>query len=290
MPQFINALFVIVFLVMPAIPLSAQIFHSDPAMAEQLIPRPVGYDTLDGARMEFIYEQTDVDTVLSRAKTNSYILQVGRELTLYGDYMAYRVDSACNAMNWQVTHATFDSIFSLYPSGQMPDFLYDTRADLFKVHERYLFDVYLYEDSTAHFDWTLLPDTTTVCGYLCRKAEATFRGIGWTAWYAPDIPMSFGPWKLKGLPGLVLWAYDDKGTHDIKLISARRGNNSPIAFKRAGCFRMKRERVRKLMEKNKTSPASYKSLTGLSVSHADGNGNPRPLPVKRKFYVPYELE
>ena len=44
-------------------------------------------------------------------------------------------------MNWQVTNATFDSIFSLYPAGQMPGFLYDRRADLFKVHERYLFDV-----------------------------------------------------------------------------------------------------------------------------------------------------
>jgi hypothetical protein len=30
------------------------------------------------------------------------------------------------------------------------------------------------------------------------------------AWYAPSIPVQEGPWKLSGLPGLVIEAYDDK--------------------------------------------------------------------------------
>ena len=49
-----------------------------------------------------------------------------------------------------------------------------------------------------------------MCGYTCHKAVADFRGREWIAWYAPELPLSYGPWKLCGLPGLILEAYDNK--------------------------------------------------------------------------------
>jgi GLPGLI family protein len=43
-------------------------------------------------------------------------------------------------------------------------------------------------------------------------AQGYFRGCIYTVWYTPDIPSSFGPWKLNGCPGLILEATrDDKG-------------------------------------------------------------------------------
>lgn len=58
-------------------------------------------------------------------------------------------------------------------------------------------------------DWQLIPDsTTTIIGYHCQLAKTNFKGRTWLAWYAEDIPVSEGPWKLCGLPGLILRAYD----------------------------------------------------------------------------------
>ena len=52
-------------------------------------------------------------------------------------------------------------------------------------------------------DWQLIPDsTTTIIGYPCQLAKTNFKGRTWLAWYAEDIPVSEGPWKLCGLPGL----------------------------------------------------------------------------------------
>src|SRR5690606_13389350 len=51
-------------------------------------------------------------------------------------------------------------------------------------------------------------DTKTVSNILCYKATCNFRGKEWVVWYAPSIAASFGPWKLNGLPGLILEAYD----------------------------------------------------------------------------------
>lgn len=45
-------------------------------------------------------------------------------------------------------------------------------------------------------------------GYTCQLAKATFKSRTWYAWYSEDIPMNEGPWKLCGLPGLILRAYD----------------------------------------------------------------------------------
>jgi len=54
--------------------------------------------------------------------------------------------------------------------------------------------------------WTITDDTLTVLGYLCQKATTSFRGRDYVAWYAIEIPVSDGPWKLYGLPGLILKA------------------------------------------------------------------------------------
>lgn len=58
-------------------------------------------------------------------------------------------------------------------------------------------------------DWQLIPDSsTTILNYPCQLAKANFKGRTWYAWFAEDIPVSEGPWKLYGLPGLILRAYD----------------------------------------------------------------------------------
>ena len=54
-------------------------------------------------------------------------------------------------------------------------------------------------------------DTSTILSYLCQKAECVFKGRRWIVWYSPEISSSEGPWKLFGLPGLILKAEDNRG-------------------------------------------------------------------------------
>jgi len=65
-------------------------------------------------------------------------------------------------------------------------------------------------------DWKISPDTVSLGGMKCQKATATFKGRNYTAWFAPDLPYNTGPWKLCGLPGLILQAYDDR--HEIEFV------------------------------------------------------------------------
>jgi GLPGLI family protein len=69
---------------------------------------------------------------------------------------------------------------------------------------------YWYADNCVQ-QWDLTQDTLTILNYICHKAVCDFRGREWIVWYTPEIPMKDGPWKLGGLPGLILKAEDSKG-------------------------------------------------------------------------------
>ena len=59
--------------------------------------------------------------------------------------------------------------------------------------------------------WDIITDSTKqILNYDCQMARCKFKGRTWTAWFTADIPLDNGPWKLCGLPGLILRAYDSK--------------------------------------------------------------------------------
>ena len=73
---------------------------------------------------------------------------------------------------------------------------------------RYL---YYYEQELPAIDWQMQDADSVVCGYSCSKAVGEWRDRRWTVWYSMDIPIDDGPWKLQGLPGLILHAEDAQG-------------------------------------------------------------------------------
>jgi GLPGLI family protein len=66
--------------------------------------------------------------------------------------------------------------------------------------------VYLIEDSLQAPNWKILNDIKDVAGHICMKAmiQDTVKKQKIIAWFAQDIPVSAGPERLYGLPGLIL--------------------------------------------------------------------------------------
>ncbi len=71
------------------------------------------------------------------------------------------------------------------------------------------------ESSMPRFEWTFDTAQRYIGKFLCRKATTSFRGRNFTAWFTPEIPISDGPWKFWGLPGLILEAKDEKGEYSF---------------------------------------------------------------------------
>jgi GLPGLI family protein len=76
--------------------------------------------------------------------------------------------------------------------------------------ERFMNAYYLIDEANQKINWKIAKDTITISGIKCRKATTYFKGRNWIAWFAPELPFQSGPWKLNGLPGLIIQANDDK--------------------------------------------------------------------------------
>jgi GLPGLI family protein len=59
------------------------------------------------------------------------------------------------------------------------------------------------EEQLPKLRWILGVNEKKIGGYICKSAELNFRGRDYIAWYSPKIPISHGPWKFNGLPGLI---------------------------------------------------------------------------------------
>ncbi|GAB6982420.1 hypothetical protein JCM15908A_07950 [Prevotella dentasini JCM 15908] len=68
-----------------------------------------------------------------------------------------------------------------------------------------------YEEEIPNLHWEIQDRDTTILEHRCQAATTTFRGRTWNVWFALDIPIPDGPWKLCGLPGLILKAEDSEG-------------------------------------------------------------------------------
>lgn len=74
--------------------------------------------------------------------------------------------------------------------------------------EKLMSKTFIVEDHLLEIKWEIKDEKKTIATYECQKAIGEFRGRVYTAWFTLDIPVSTGPWKLWGLPGLILEAYD----------------------------------------------------------------------------------
>lgn len=62
-----------------------------------------------------------------------------------------------------------------------------------------------YKDELPKINWIIYDSETKQIGdYIAVKAIGMFRGSEIEAYFCPELPLQFGPWKFKGLPGLIL--------------------------------------------------------------------------------------
>lgn len=64
----------------------------------------------------------------------------------------------------------------------------------------------LIKDKIKDISWELIDSISQIGGFTVHLARGDFGGRTYLAWYTHDIPVPLGPFKLSGLPGLILTA------------------------------------------------------------------------------------
>ena len=99
--------------------------------------------------------------------------------------------------------------FVVSVSGPVDSYFYKEKNKKLIYYEELLRLYYMVVDSTLTIKWTLEKEKKVIDGVTCNKATTNFRGRKWIAWYNPDMPEYFGPWKFYGLPGVIYEVADE---------------------------------------------------------------------------------
>lgn len=106
-----------------------------------------------------------------------------------------------------------------------PKYYYNSRKE-FYFRDNFADNILLVKELDLPWKWNLKDGTKKIGNFNCQKATITFRGRNYTAWYTNEIPVSFGPWKFQGLPGLILEVYDEDTIFHIYASSVEYNKNS----------------------------------------------------------------
>lgn len=103
------------------------------------------------------------------------------------------------------------------PNGVIEHKVYKTYPD-FKINfiDKIWPDFYNQTDDRK-MTWTILSDKKKIGKWDCQKAETYFAGRKWTAWFTSSIPLQDGPYKFRGLPGLIIKVVNQNETISFEL-------------------------------------------------------------------------
>jgi len=198
---------------------------------------------LDRAYMKCLYRYLYLnDTLTGKTKDDLLVLQIGTRISKCFSHYSNQVDSLSALPNGDmiigkmINDAMNNGEFmrGKYPHKRLKTYIYKNYPEgCMTVTDGLILQDYRYVDSLHTQTWTMGDSTREVLGYTCQQATADFRGRRWTAWFATDIPVSDGPWKLGGLPGLILEAYDEGQQHVFTAVGLEQVKDEPIIFNRS---------------------------------------------------------
>ncbi len=238
---------------------------------------------IDTSILEVFYIHSAYDSILDITQSDNDILLIGNRFSYHTTYPAFRYDSAMLAtFPEKCTNRDMDQVSNIFRHGIKTEYIKNLTDKTVTAIEQVSLGYSKHEEEIPQFQWTILPDTTTIGGYQCQKATAHFRGHTWEAWFTEELAIDNGPWKLNGLPGLILQAQTADGTHKYDFAGIRDGGNTIFRtdMRRHLLTREKMIKAQKEFGEN--------GIAGYAITLAGQENN---LPKrKRTFYAPLELE
>ena len=172
------------------------------------------------ARVRYSFSHIQDTTQKDKPYTENMLLVIGKNASLYTSYDKIKRDIDMEKqIQEQIKNQAGSNNMSIKIGGQGTtikktnplDYFFYSNENKFFTKER-IFNNYLIEEDAPKINWKIKKDTTSFSGVKCQKAIAYFKGRIWIAWFASDMPFQSGPWKLNGLPGLIIEAYDETKT------------------------------------------------------------------------------
>ena len=194
------------------------------------------YDTVEYVVMYELTLREDT-THLEYSRTDDYMLSIGKNniISSFRGYNSYRRDMERKKLGDEgVLLEQMQT--GQYHSKYLPSV---HKFDIFKEYEKrivttidhiFSYGMYEYEEPFDNLIWQITSETDTIHDYVCQKAICDFGGRTWEAWFTMEIPISDGPYKFCGLPGLIIDIADTQDHYSYKFLSIEKPSEPMMIY------------------------------------------------------------
>ncbi len=178
--------------------------------------------------------------LFSQKKDNISDLKVRYHMIMVSDSTLLKNENKAPVFNYTLLCSTKKSIYFDETAKTFYDYLHNNRGNyrqlpinsypksessVYKDEDKLIVtlpigrkNLYRYEEPALN--WELIKDKQkTILTYSCNLAKATSdTGKVYYAWYTTSIPISEGPFRFKGLNGLILEVYNEEKTIRINAV------------------------------------------------------------------------
>ena len=165
-------------------------------------------------KFEFQRDSTDI----TRKFDETMVLISNGSESLYKSYVKMQHDSIIQD-NFSKGNYSID--FSKMPKSRVNHEVYysDKNIEIFdKVVNKF------YNFPVEEINWHIVNEKKKIGEFNCQKAICEIDNRKYIAWFTTDIPVNDGPYRFKGLPGLVVEVYDQKKYFSFNLIGIKKQN------------------------------------------------------------------
>ncbi len=238
------------------------------------------YNIIDESTIRISYAFNAQNSKVPKTYDDLQRLEIGKKFVKYYGYYVFEADSIATAelkeMN-RITNSNMafpDEGVAMTINGKHQGWSRYLCSEFFKdltknelteycrmpealaSHNRY------YTEPIPKQNWQIKNETVTIVGYKCQKATCRFRGRNYTAWFTVDIPISQGPWKFCGLPGLILKVQDDALEYVFECVGIEQQKHSIIQLNN---YKVYRKTTRTELDKTlKRICENYYQITGMT--------------------------
>jgi GLPGLI family protein len=168
----------------------------------------------DTAQLLVHYKFTWIRDTTDRARpyTENMVLYAGKSAGAYRSYDGIVANAQFKKAYAEAVAASPDGNVRINRRGAgtpVEYYQYPNEQKLI-TKDNLLVNDYLIESPMPAIDWKISGDTATFGGLHCQEATGHFKGRDYIVWFCPDVPVRIGPWKLSGLPGVIVDAHDAK--------------------------------------------------------------------------------
>ena len=229
----------------------------------------------DKFKYKATYDLTwQIDSTNSESIQNeTMVLFIGDKISRFSSEGQYIADSIKEAYkDRERTQQSFNEMRSKMPMSALNFYVFKKQNSAqVSFTEKIVKDNYRYIQDIDDLNWEILPETKEVAGFVAQKAKASFSGRDYTAWFTTEIPISEGPYKFRGLPGLILEISDNNDYYTFKLNGFKELNDEiSIEFEPEDYLEVSREKFLQIKQEYAENPFIKMENSGITMGFQPG--------------------